>query len=232
MKGECPPTRKERGTRLHTSLLKFFDKVTKKFRYTIGKEGHQREICEQGWQRVVGEIMTIMMIKMIRSNLLIQYFSGLITDQADARSTKQYNKVKQNIILGEAEVNHRKIINMSKSQPRMQKKLDHAVSWITYLSTVFAECGYDEKREGTRFLPYDTFKELFEEYENYYRFKNIGRFEKEDKVTACREVFRQAWISLKHIKLRTAKGAFETCCVCNNLNDCLKDSKKEWKVVR
>jgi len=115
--------------------------------------------------------------------------------------------------------------------PRRNNKFEHASLWISYLANVFAECGYDEKQEGTLFLPYDTFKELYSEYENYYRLSNTGKFKNEDKVTACREVFRKAWISLTQIKLRTAKGAFETCSVCNNLNDCLKDSKKEWKVV-
>lgn len=48
------------------------------------------------------------------------------------------------------------------------------------------------------------------------------------KVTSSKEAFRLSWLDLKHIKLRTTKGAFETCGVCNNLNDVLKDLKKEW----
>lgn len=134
-------------------------------------------------------------------------------------------------MLGDAQVKLNKAIKQSKLQPRGQVKFNHALSWIEYLASVFAECGYDEKREGIKFLPYDTFKELHEEYDNYYRASNQGIFKQEDKVTACREVFRKAWISLVDIRLRTAKGAFETCCVCNNINDCLKDTKREWKVV-
>lgn len=71
-------------------------------------------------------------------------------------------------------------------------------------------------------MPYDSFRELYEEYQNYFKNDNLGKTRKE-KVTAKRECFRLAWNSLTDIKLRTAKGAFETCCVCNNLNDCLKN---------
>lgn len=159
-----------------------------------------------------------------------QLLLGVVTHHEQARPTKQYNAVRKKVKLGTVEVKKQNDINQTKIQRRRQTKLDHASTWINYIATVFAECGYDEKKEGTLFLPYDTFRELYDEYVVYHSAQNAGIFEQIDRVTACREVFRMAWISLKGIKLRTAKGAFETCCVCNNLNDCLKDSKCEWKV--
>jgi len=53
-KDRDPPTTTERKTKLCNSLSKFFDTLTKKFRYTIGKDGNKREICEQAWLRILG----------------------------------------------------------------------------------------------------------------------------------------------------------------------------------
>lgn len=102
-----------------------------------------------------------------------------------------------------------KAIRKGSCHSRQRHKTQHAIAWIQYIARVFAECGYDQKAGSTVndvYLPYDSFRELYEEYENFYCRENAGKFQTKDKVTASKEVFRTAWISLKHIKLRTAKG--------------------------
>lgn len=54
-KDQTAPSSKERALRLRTFMVKFFDTSTKKYRYTVGNEDKKRQICEQGWLRIMGE---------------------------------------------------------------------------------------------------------------------------------------------------------------------------------
>ena len=124
-------------------------------------------------------------------------------------------------------------------------KLEHAVVFIKYLAGVFAETGYEDNTANdvannpevslsdtaeilTKYLPYDKPMEVFLEYQNFYKEeeKNLSPSER----SSCGlSTFRKALASLSNeIKLRTARGAFETCSVCNNLNDVLKNTKLQW----
>lgn len=97
------------------------------------------------------------------------------------------------------------------------------------MADLFAEVGYGETNTNKRFLPYDSFTELYEEYLHYHMFDNEYIRDDREKVTCSKETFRKAFQSLQStVKLRTAKGAFETCSVCNNLNDCLKNTSGDW----
>lgn len=149
---------------------------------------------------------------------------GVITHKESARSSTQYRKAKS-VVAGATEDDVRR--------EKSKSKEEHARAWIEYMGALFAEVGYGENNTHKRYLPYDSFTELFAEYEHYHRFENKDIRNVQDKVTGSKETFRKAFQSLKDkIKLRTAKGSFETCSVCNNLNDCLKNTSGEWTRVQ
>lgn len=122
--------------------------------------------------------------------------------------------------------------NVKKDTNKREKgkeKEEHAKAWIEYIAALFADVGYGENNSNKKYVPYDTFTEFYEEYEHYHRYENKDIRRRSEMVTAAKETFRKAFISLKDtVKLRTAKGSFETCSVCNNLNDCLKNTGGEW----
>jgi len=125
-------------------------------------------------------------------------------------------------------------------------KFEHAVTFIMHLADMFAETGYEDVStadvanrpevvlEGTQeeekvyYLPYDTQHEVYLEYKNYYE-EAEECLTPADRKSCGITTFREAFSSLKHkIKLCTARGAFETCSICNNLNDMLKNTKLQW----
>ena len=124
-----------------------------------------------------------------------QLLLGVVTHHEHARPPKQYNGVKKTVQAGKVKTKQNNDIAQMQSRPRRQTKFEHALTWIKLIAKVFAECGYDEKKEGTLFLPYETFRELYDEYLAYHTAQNAGIHEQVDKITACREVFRNAWIS-------------------------------------
>ena len=134
-------------------------------------------------------------------------------------------------------------INLKKN-----RKFEHAVVFIKLMAESFAETGYMDSvpvgennaatrpevmlgtsnRQEVKYLPYDKPIEAFMEYENYYR-EEEQHLSPGEKRSCGITVFREALTSLnKEIKLRTARGAFETCSICNNLNDILKSTKLKW----
>ena len=79
-----------------------------------------------------------------------------------------------------------------------------------------------------KFLPYDHIIEVFNEYENFYHVQE-SNLHPSEKETCGISTFRDALKSLNgEIKLRTAKSSFETCSICNNLNDILKNTNLLW----
>ena len=150
------------------------------------------------------------------------YKLGVITHKEDSRFSTQYRAVKNKVLGIEPTKN-------SDQKERSKTKFDHAVAWIQYIADLFAEVGYGENNTNKRFLPFDTITEFYEDYLHYHRSDNEHIRDDNEKKTCSKETFRKAFQSLQHtVKLRTAKGAFETCCVCNNLNDCLKNTSGDW----
>jgi hypothetical protein len=204
---ELAPTSSERAERLECLLTQCYSVPDKKYKFIIeNSERKRREICEQAWIRLL----------------------GLVSHRQDAKEPSQYTRIRNLVPLTPDERKFKAAIKQKKASSRAQNKTMHAITWIKHMSDIFAECGYEEKKEGVRFLPFDSFQELYDEYKNYHRYDNYGIYRERDKVTAGRECFRLAWIDLKKIRLRTAKGAFDTCSVCNNLNDCLKNTSADW----
>ena len=109
-------------------------------------------------------------------------------------------------------------------------KFNHAVAYLKELALFYAEPGYGEEVATIKFIPFDKVKEVYEEY--------CAKTKREDSVLnpvgtvmAGREIFRQAFLHLKNeIRLRTSKGAFETCAVCNAFHEILKSESSEWSL--
>ena len=169
-------------------------------------------------------------------------FEGLVTS-VSKNKPEQWNLCKDQLLGRIKKKDDVHIIDQKKN-----RKFEHAVVFIKLMADSFAETGYmdsvpvGETNAATRpevmlgpsnvqvvkYLPYDKPIEAFMEYENYYREEeqHLSPFEKRSCGIT---VFREALASLnKEIKLRTARGAFETCSICNNLNDILKNTKLKW----
>ena len=71
--------------------------------------------------------------------------------------------------------------------------------------------------EGVKVLPYDTVHQIFEEYKGHsFVCKD------EQRMIAGRETFRKAFVSQTKVRLLGAKEPFQTCDICNVVNDLLK----------
>lgn len=120
--------------------------------------------------------------------------------------------------------------NKQKLDKQNAPKLNHAINFLKQLAIFYAEPGYGETVANIKFIPYDRQSELYDVY--------CAKTLREDSpifpvsvIMAGREVFRQAFLSLKNeIRLRSSKGAFETCSVCNAFHEILKSESSEWSV--
>lgn len=129
-------------------------------------------------------------------------------------------------------------------------KMEHAIVFIKWLADMFAEPGYfdcgstadvenrpdvlmdqsstEKTQPDIKYLPYDRGTEVFAEYENYFQLDEENLHPTE-KCTCGISTFRAALASLtESIKLRSNRGGFDTCSICNNLNDILKNTKLKW----
>ena len=167
-----------------------------------------------------------------------QLHTGLITH---ASKNKHEAWVKEkNQMLGKTK--HEPVVSVD-----FHAKFQHAVAFIEYLADMFAETGYEDIStvdvanrqevllEGSatdsvklKYLPYDQMQEVYLEYKNYYS-ENERHLNPSERLFCGLTTFRKAFESLNTtIKLRTARGAFETCSICDNLNDMLKNTKLQW----
>lgn len=170
--------------------------------------------------------------------------SGLITS-ASKNKPEPWTESK-NLLLG---IQKKVGIDEENVTVGVNRKQEHAIVFIKYLAHMFAETGYvdyipaGQQDHANRpevvmetstakqliwYLPYDRPSEIFDEYLAFYKDeeKHLGP---EEKLVCGITTFRKALSSLKdEIKLRTARGAFETCSICNNLNDLLKNTKCKY----
>jgi hypothetical protein len=123
-----------------------------------------------------------------------------------------------------------KAIHMKKDKFSKNSKFEHAISFIRlgYVSTIFAEPGYGAAaKAGALILPYDHVNEFYDEYCEFN--SDYRKLDELISLLAGRETFRKVFVSLHNeVRLRGSKGSFETCAICNNLNDVLKSSKLKW----
>ena len=109
-----------------------------------------------------------------------------------------------------------------------QTKKNHAKCFLDQLAEFYAEPGYGETLQSVKFLPFDTLAEVYKEYRVKTN-KDDCPMSPADTLMAGKETFRQAYLEARNqLRLRTSKGAFETCSVCNAFHEILKSEASEW----
>jgi hypothetical protein len=72
--------------------------------------------------------------------------------------------------------------------------------------------------ESVYILPYDTEQELYEQFVDHFK-----KTHNSDKNMPSLSTFRRAYSEISNVvKLRSCRGSFETCGICNHINDALK----------
>lgn len=222
-------------------LIASLDNIKKEFKFYVGT----RQVCEMGYLRLLGT-KYVAYITTLSSKLYILLLTcpGLITS-ASRNKPEQWTQTKNELLGIAANIGDDNI----DLKPSANRKFDHAVVFIKYLAHMFAETGYmdvvpvGEQNVANRpevriaqstekqiiwYLPYDKPIEIYEEYCAFYKDEEKD-LSPSEKSTCSLTTFRIALQSLnKEIKLRTARGAFETCSICNNLNDLLKNTKMKY----
>lgn len=91
-------------------------------------------------------------------------------------------------------------------------------AFIINLSRTLSDKAFGEKAEDVEILPYDTELELYQQYTRHY-----SQYNKTTTNMPSESTFRRAYQTLSSkIKLRGSRGSFETCGICNHINDALK----------
>ncbi|KAJ1411534.1 hypothetical protein B484DRAFT_435569, partial [Ochromonadaceae sp. CCMP2298] len=108
-----------------------------------------------------------------------------------------------------------------KLDPRSSKSI-HAESYVRYLAKILADtCPTDD---GVQCIPYDSFSQLFEEYQAFCTATLVNK-----KSVAGKETFRVVLAALHSvIRLLGSKGTFQTCDICNNANDLLRSKRAHY----
>jgi hypothetical protein len=127
---------------------------------------------------------------------------------------------------GITEKNRTILQNKSESE---KPKYNHAVLFLENMAEYFGEGGYGETNSDVKYIPFDNWKEVYDEY----RAKTLREHNEvvfnSNKLLAGPTTFRQAYMSKRlQIRLRTSKGAFDTCSVCNAFHEILKSNSTDW----
>lgn len=111
---------------------------------------------------------------------------------------------------------------------RNAPKTQSSLQFLRELAAFYAEPGYGETVSDIKFLPYDSVNELYEEYVAKMERESSSLQEQNHKIAGM-ETFRLAFLSVRNeMRLRTSKGAFETCSTCNAFHEILKSDSSEW----
>jgi len=141
--------------------------------------------------------------------------------------SKQWERMKKCVEDPEKHAREQKIKTTGK--PRFNHKEQHALGFIMLIANAYSDDSSevahntDNPTKGLqKIAPFDSVDELFLSYKAHYqRFGNQAQ-------TCAIETFRQAFANQKVLKLRGAKGSFETCSICNNIGDAIKNSELRW----
>ena len=162
--------------------------------------------------------------------ILKSYFNWFISGVVigGGRIPNKFSELKKEKIQPGYSAN-KKLINKNVEETNAPKR-NHALRYLQYLGEFYADSGYGETVADVKFIPYDRLKEVYQEYKAKTEREDSDIFPVE-RLLAGRELFRQCYVSLKNtIRLRTCKGAFETCSVCNAFHEILKSESLEWSM--
>lgn len=145
-----------------------------------------------------------------------------------SKLTKQFYNLKNEIITpGSTKIDS---IIALKHEAECSTKKNHVLRFLDDLADFYAEPGYGEAVADVKFLPFDTLAEIYAEYRAKTKRLDSAEFPAEI-LMAGKEVFRKAYNSVKNkLRLRSSKGAFETCSVCNAFHEILKSESSQWSI--
>lgn len=141
-------------------------------------------------------------------------------------NSSQWKKVKSEVL--DPEKHERDMLVQAFSKVKLQRKSEHAEAFIHLVASSYSDFSFELAQHAetqTKIVPFDDISEFYSLYCAHY-----NRFGQKEPV-AKRETFRLVYNRLSDsgvCRLRGGKGSFETCAVCNNINDALKNSKLKW----
>jgi len=155
----------------------------------------------------------------------VAFMRALGVTTMKSQMPRQYRRIKELILHPELKVT--KAFVAMKGDKSAKKR--HAMAFIQFV----AECTADTSTENekTKILPYEDVTEVFTEYEAHYKRTPQRAESTHANNIAGRTTFFNGMHELEKanlVKLRGTKGSFETCAICNNLNDALKSSALSW----
>lgn len=153
--------------------------------------------------------------------------TGIVT--TTSLLTRQYRRIKEAILHPEAVIYNEAVKAKTGDGVKRHKKM-HAKAYIMMMAKNAGDASVENP--NTTILPYENVTEIFEEYRAHYNRKPQLQMSVPSETVAGRSVFFLAFEDLEHneklVKLRNSKGSFETCSICNNLNDALKSASVSW----
>lgn len=207
-------TREDRRKKNMLILTRAYREEDGSFKFCIGNQ----PVCELSFLKVLG--LLDLNAHTAQKRLWIQC-KIQVTNPNDPKY--QYDEIE-------------KVLKTSQSELlRSGKKTEHAITFVKYISNLMSEPGYDMAPANVQVLPYEHVSELYEEY---IAFHSCAEFDPNGpytptphKVLQCAKetTFRDAFRTLyDQIRLRGCKGSFDTCAICNTINDQLKSNSRKW----
>lgn len=201
---ETAPTAKERKQVYKELMASNYNQVNKEFSFYVydddSSNGSKRriQVCETGFIQI----------------------HGISFSTHSSKAPLQWKLAKQFIQNGEKDDPQE--IKRIKSG-RFKAKLDTAKTWIEFNSVKIADTSPNASRADIFIVPYSDIKSY------YYEFKSnclLYNFIPEDIPSI--ETFRRAFNDCKNIRLLGCKGSFQTCEICNNANELMRNTKKKY----
>jgi hypothetical protein len=148
---------------------------------------------------------------------------------------RQWRRIRKEVLVlrGHIKDNPSLLVEISKGKTlgKDEVKKRHATAYIRWIAGSFGmdddfevKGGIGEtipdksvKDKDVRVLPYDTIAQIFAEYQAHSKV-----CKDEPRMIAKKETFRKAFLKQTKIRLLGAKGSFQTCDICNVVNELLK----------
>ena len=214
------PKVNERRARQVDILLDCFNKHDKNFRFMVPSfddKTKSTEVCESAYIVALGR------------------HGSMDSNQV----TKTWRRIKKQIVEGTLSANDKSVTSAS-GRPMQDYKKRHAIAYIQFITNLYRDEEVDKHckasfqtnicdtspfagMENIHILPYDNLPQFHEEYKVHCNTRGIPPC-----YVAGLTTFRTAFEEQTNVKFLGAKGSFNTCEVCNNLNSLLKNTKQQF----
>ena len=214
------PKVNERRARQVDILLNCYNKHDKNFRFMVPSFDDKTvstEVCESAYIVALGR------------------HGSMDSNQV----TKTWRRIKKQIVEGTLSANDKTVTSAS-GRPMQDYKKRHAIAYIQFITNLYRDEEVDKHcktsfqtnicdtspfagMENIHILPYDNLPQFHEEYKVHCSTRGIPPC-----YVAGLTTFRTAFEEQTNVKFLGAKGSFNTCEVCNNLNSLLKNTKQQF----